>query len=258
MTNMEKSKKGVLMNIEGQNPEKSKIIVNFDEFELDDLSFKPLTRGLGFHDKKDQKEPRHTRTVATPVRPIEASKQKNLDEISSDNKEKIQNLNLAKKSGLDLFYNSDNKRLQAPQAPLQEKLIIKKKEKESSLTVNLLAWSIDFLFLLLLFSVLTLAFILLSGLKWSEFKGMFQYMEIKVALTLLGVFFYALYFSFLDLVGTPGKALFGICLISTVGDKLTLKQTLLRSFLCVGSFLMLGLPLLLGFHNKISNTKVVQ
>ena len=83
-----------------------------------------------------------------------------------------------------------------------------------------------------------------------------------LVLIFLGSFFavfYLIYFSVLEMLGTPGRMIFGTKLVSSrEGEALHSWQTFVRSLIILVSPLLLLIPLYFGWHNTVSETKSVE
>ena len=70
--------------------------------------------------------------------------------------------------------------------------------------------------------------------------------------------YYLLYFTILDLIGSPGKNLVGIRLIRNDGGRLHFRHTFVRSIITILSSAVLFFPLLMDFQGKLTDTKIVR
>jgi hypothetical protein len=252
-----------------QTKKKSLTIADFDfSDEVDDLNnlnFKPINKGLGFH--KD--EPKVQKKLATPSKlaPISARNQPR-PEIT----ENLKSATLEKEyiserpQELSAFYA---KKIEEPAVKkLEKKLTPKpitkkvlkniKKEKPAPVFLQVTAWCIDTVFVLMILGVTLSILSLVSGIEISYFREMVLNPEVSIYMAGLFFIYYLLYFSVLDLAGTFGKSLMGIKL-STVNNKpLRVKHTFVRAFISLTSFLAVGLPLVMDFQGRLSETKVVR
>jgi hypothetical protein len=70
--------------------------------------------------------------------------------------------------------------------------------------------------------------------------------------------FYLSYFSILDLQSTPGKSLLNLHLLRENNKEVSLRDSFFRSVITLLSFVTLGLPCLIDFQGKLTDTKVVE
>jgi uncharacterized RDD family membrane protein YckC len=218
-----------------------------DDFEIDGLDFKPVTSGLGFHGEKekitpsfleDQKPKRRDYSPLKKERTLQHTPQAmNLDHMSK---------------GLESFYG---KRA----APKQEVEKIKKVEvKAAKLSHQLTSYTID-LFVISLSLVMTsglFCWLAFSDLSLPVYKYFLSYNYDFIAL--LGLLYYIVYFTLIDGVGSIGKRMLSLRVVSKSDKKNpTLVQMFNRSFLCLLGSLFLFIPSILDIHGRLSDTTVV-
>jgi hypothetical protein len=190
-----------------------------DDIDFDDLIFKPLTRGLGFHPEKKEG---HVIRPSRQVSPVHKR---------TPNIQQQGNLTPA----------TELPRVNIPEgAPLYARAI---------------AFGMD---LLLLFAGIAVTFLVLAKGSGVEIQNLMSILSpLELILFTSGVFciYFILYFSFLDLSSTVGKELMGI---KVDGKNITLKNTFSRSLLALLSLPLLGIPMLTGLVEVISETKIVK
>lgn len=229
---------------------------NPPQFELDkediDLEslfeFRPITKGLGFHHEQDKKV--HKKTVMK-------APSRNYDHLES--KKIIP-------SELKAFYSDQG--IAGEQEKEEVFTTSKKDEHALDVIINsakpierMMAWMFDLgLITTGLFSVLILA-VVSSGIRLDVLTAQFSSIEL-VSISLIAFSgFYFLYFSIFDLGGSPGKNLLGLKLISTQKSgkqRVSIKQTTIRSFVGLLSLFLAAFPFLFDFHGKLSDTQVVK
>lgn len=249
-------------NLFSDTPKKTPISVNLDEFEISEESFKPVTKGLGFHN--DQKRAAAFKPAPKEIKPFASSLPKTnthalLNEISTTNKTTSSKV---VPSGLEAFYGAKPEvvsNLETGPNPLFEKEIAElKKVQLASSTAQLFAWTIDLLLVSSFAFVTTLLLILVSGMSFQSFIRIVPAEDLIVFGSVLFSIYYLLYFTILDLSGTPGKTIFGIRLVRANDKQVEVKHTFTRAFISLLSFVALCLPMIIDFQGRLSDTKVVK
>ncbi|MBT7611555.1 MAG: RDD family protein [Bacteriovoracaceae bacterium] len=252
-----------------QTKKKSLTIADFDfSDEVDDLNnlnFRPINKGLGFH--KD--EPKVQKKLSNPshLAPLSAKNQSRPDlERKLESKTIQKEYIFEKPQELTAFYSN---KLVGPSVKKVNKKMVskpdlnpitksKKKEKIAPLFLQITAWCIDTLFVVMMLGVTLSILSFVSGIEISYFREMIVNPEVSIYMAGLFFIYYLLYFSVLDLAGTFGKSLMGIKLITTNNKPLRVKHTFVRAFISLTSFLAIGLPLIMDFQGRLSETKVVK
>lgn len=239
--------------------------ITIDDFDFDNeiddlnnLSFKPINEGLGFHHEK--KEAPKKKAPRNQLQPLAARNQPKPGEETG----------LGRQADLKAFYEDPRHKEEIlPTKPIQTPLALReeapKKEIEKEVVwekapafLTITAWIIDMLMVVmslgLTLSLLTLA----SGLELKELASMFADLELFIYVATLFFIYYMIYFSILDMSATFGKSLMGIKLITTNNKPVRVKHTFIRAFVTLTSFIAIGLPLLMNFQGKLSDTLVVK
>jgi len=220
-----------------------------EEFNFDEVSFKPLTKGLGFH-KKDSPKAIVSNTQVKPP-PIQ-NKFKGNQVLPSKGQESLgtfyEHSNIWPGQIENDSAQDDSELDTTDQAEFCEALFF---EKFSSFMV-------DFLIITALTSVTFLSFFYFSPIKASDVTSFLASVSFLKAFFILFSVYFITYFSFLDLDRTPGKTLFNLKLVDLNGGQLTFKNTFLRSLITLSSFLVAFLPLIVDFHGKLSDSKLVK
>jgi uncharacterized RDD family membrane protein YckC len=213
------------------------------DFSMEDLDFKPITSGLGFHHNKTTSEIKPAFVEKTipapspkqPVKPVV----KDMQVYQND---------------LSLFYN----KAEIPKNDFTEELRSDVLPKAATSAQRILSYIVD---LGLVTSVLAIVLTVMARMAemdlvdmWSSFPNEM----LPLTLTLF-VGFYLMYFSIFEktLSSTLGKSLFGIRVVDVNGRTPTLLQLIMRSFLMLMNFLSVGLFSYFNLQDKVSNTKVV-
>lgn len=245
-------------NIFSEGSKNPNIKINLDEFDISEDSFKPVTKGLGFH--HENKKINTFKSTPKEIKQLSAKSNKLstkslLNEISTSNK------SVATKSvpsGLEAFYGQSNK------AEFEEKKVVEKNSapvRKLELASNLSqfsAWIIDMLLVASFSLVTTILLILVSGMSFQSFLKIIPILDLAIFSSVLFSIYYLLYFTVLDLSATPGKIIMGIRLIRTNDKNVEVKHTFTRAFVSLLSFVALFLPMVIDFQGRLSDTKVVK
>lgn len=221
-----------------------------DEFNIDELDFKPINKGLGFHHAEKEKIGQAKKALSAPIiSNIQATR----DSSTHLNQGNLHTGPISPE--LQAFYG---------QKPVH---VIEKKNKERVLvepakkitlasTAQLMgSWLVDFLAISLIMGLLTFAFSFTVGISFVEIIDQVKIID-GVVFSLLFSIMYLSYFSILDLAQTPGKILFKLKL-EGIDKSLSFKASFIRATVSLISILLLGLPSLLDFSGKLSETRVV-
>lgn len=212
-----------------------------EEFNLEDVNFRPLTKGLGFHQKE----------VHKALNPL---KVKVKDEFYKDH-----NFSIKQKSHLSSFYQSLPVTQELQNDPIQEEKIFGKESEQKRYHLHQsFSFLIDLILIFGLLSTTFLCFFYFSPLDIQRAIDVMSSSTFCFSFLILFSIYYVIYFSFLDILGTPGKLCFGLKVVETNREILTLKHTFLRSIITLSSFLVAFLPLIMDFHGKLSDSKVVK
>lgn len=244
----------------------SPIIANFDDFSINEDSFKPVTKGLGFHpDQKRQtsfkaspKEMTNFKTqLATSAKP---SAHKLLNDLSNTNK---QTTSKVVPSGLEAFYGAQtNSMLTSSEVSQVLDSKIFEENEVKIVTANsipqFIAWTIDLSLVLSFAAITTTLLILVSGMSFQAFLSVIPVTDLVTFASVLFSIYYLMYFTVLDLSATPGKTIMGLRLLRSDNKNVSVKNTFSRSIVSLLSFIALFLPMVIDFQGRLSDTKVVQ
>ncbi len=221
---------------------------------IDNFDLKPITKGLGFHHSlKEKKEIQidlkqqskalqnelETRLSQLNLEKAEANKAHDMGELApfyaSTDTVKETDLNLLLGTSTSLNY------------------------QEASTFTRAVAWLIDCSIIVTLMLTIFSAIIYFSNIPMDVFNVVMVSENLFQSFALISAMFYIFYFSFFEktIFSTPGKNILNIR-VQSVKENFTLTQSFMRSILGLGSILMLGLPLLLKVHDKLTDTIVVQ
>ena len=224
-----------------------------DDFEIDGLDFKPVTDGLGFHGEREKKK--------SPFLEGNSIQKKNKEFVPLASSATLAHTpsshNIDQQSSLlESFYN------QNVHKELREKNSNKVKEKiqvKAPLTLQLLSFGSDIL-LLVTCVLLTMALFYFVAHNRLDFYGVKSFLLNNIDLvSLFSLMIYLIYFSLFDGIGTLGKRLFSLKLVSKRKNKvLTITQSFNRAFLCLVGLCLVGIPCILGLHDSMSETEVIK
>lgn len=251
---------GVVMeeNIVGQSQNKP-ITLNIyeDEFDLDSFELKPISRGLGFHDEeKRDSVPTQVAKKAVARSRSSVSKAPKLsgNAFLQSSPQAVSDSGLM--SGVEAIYglkkesNSRSKEFKKP---------IKSNLKVANSVNVVVAFFLDLVIIAASTALLLGSFYIL-GFQNFSFLGLLAFVSDSVAYVCM---FFALsflsYFSLLEPVGTLGKRSLSLRVCHIKGQSgITIRQSFIRGLVSLMSLPLLGIPLLLDFHGKLSDSRVVQ
>lgn len=202
----------------------------------DEISFTPLTSGLGFNKKHE--------TPMMKNKPVSTR----LPQISSNSKTGVAQVSR---------YSS----IQLPEISI-DKIMESKEVITKTINVGLFkrffAWSLDFIFLISLTTMLSL---LVNGLTY-DFSASIDLISRDVIMNLflpLFAFGYIFYFTMSEKVFSTslGKAILNLKVISGNEKKITLDQSFARSSLLLLNIFLCGMIAIYDLHSKWTDTAVV-
>ena len=245
------------------------IQIDLDEFEISEDTFKPMTKGLGFH--QDTKRPsfkpspKEVKPFGSPTTPLG----KSLNSIAAST---IGQTNTAKPvmgnqlpSGLEAFYGKTKEQPSTDTNLFEQK--ITKAEAKASASSNLkttpqmsqfLAWVVDVLVIASFVTLTGALLVFASGIDYRMYSRLISPQDLAAFTAAIFSIYYLLYFTILDLSATPGKTIFGIRLVKADNGSVSVKHTFGRALISLFSGIALFLPMLLDFQGRLSDTKVVQ
>jgi uncharacterized RDD family membrane protein YckC len=239
--------------------EKAPITLNLDEFDLDSFELKPINKGLGFHDeqKREKVVSRSVSKVGPTLRQAtKASPSLSGNKFLHSTPQAMASSGLM--NGVEAIYGSHEKLTrQEDQKVKKEKTQLKL--KEASYLSMALAFVID---LTVVTSTTTLLLASFYALGFTEFNvtGLMNFITDSSIFALL---FFSLtflsYFSLLEPVGTIGKRLLSLRVCHSASRKTaTIRQSFTRSLVTLMSLGLAGIPLILDFQGKLSDSRVIQ
>lgn len=237
------------------------IVFEADEFDVDSFNVKPLSKGLGFHQERER-----SRMPKPQSLPAQASR--SLDRRSESqemrpphNTQKISPREMfwdqtVSQSDLGQFYQDSSSQPQhtdqTAQSSKEQALV------EASFQSRFMAWLVDTSIVTALCLTLSFCFVTLAGMDVDALlKGMYLGL-VELSLFGLGLFslLYIFYFTILDMAASPGKSLLNLRVCGPHGDRPVVAQTLVRSVVSLLSLFLLGLPAILDFQSRLSESLV--
>ncbi len=244
-------------NLNSNENKQNKDVVFNNEFNLDDFDFKPLNEGLGFHheERKNGILPQANKRNQHISVTRENSSTTRTSNLGVSN-EGITRNGLESMNSLSAFYSESQVIEEAPKLKASDFEPKAVEIKVTSSTKQFSAWLIDVLVVACITTGLMALFVAVSGLSISQFFEVIGQKDLIIFTSVSFSIFYLSYFSILDLQATPGKSLLKIRLVREDGKGILLKDSFLRSFITLLSFVTLGLPCLIDFQGKLTDTKV--
>lgn len=238
------------------------------ELESDDeFDFKPITKGLGFHQSVKKTTPARTTSAGVMNRSLSSARPQGtqkIPQVPSLNSTPTQSLSSASSLPQELkaFYETPAA-TQTESAAIRQKAATQNLEVETRTPtagsiIQLAAWLID-LVVIAIFVLATMAALFYTlEIDFSVWKEVITRSRNYVVPLSLFSIYYILYFGVWDLVGGLGKTLMGIKVVSRVkGEKLSFLKTSLRAVISLLSLAVFGLPHIVDFQGKLSDTEVV-
>lgn len=231
--------------------------MNFENDELDDffeeLNFKPITKGLGFHHSLKEKSDVRTsiKTRSLDLKKDFAKRQLESSRVSKKNLGKKE-VNMGE---LSAFYSEPE---------VNEVNINIVDEVDEAPVVAMLsrfsAWAIDMMIILSMQLILIVAVIFTAKLPMKTFDSLMLLDGILESFTILTTMFYVFYFTFFDKTNfsSPGKNLLGLKIIGETSNKVTLAQSFMRALISLLSMTLIGLVSILGLTDSLTETKVIR
>jgi uncharacterized RDD family membrane protein YckC len=243
------------MNNEEQTFSKTPISLSFDDFDFNVESFKPVTKGLGFH--HEQKKSNYKPVTHPKIETLRSSGP--LINISSVTETRIRK---QAPTGLEAFYGTSA----ASEASILEispeiKNVTnfnQENTKSASSILQFSAWLIDMLVIFALIAITGVCLVLASGMDYQIILKLISKLDLMIFSVSIFAIYYVLYFTILDLSTSPGKLILGLRLVGTDGGNINAKNTFTRSIVSLLSLLVFCLPMFLDFQGRLSDTKIIK
>ncbi len=238
--------------------------VNFDDFNLSEDSFKPMTKGLGFHQEQKRSA---FKSAPKEVKPFGAAPraQNKASAILNTLTTKV-NVTQHIPTGLEAFYgatgtsqlNIENTSSELKIQIGEEKLESLKSAKIAGMGIQFFAFMIDAFVILSFVAVTGALLVLASGIELKVLMRLISLQDIAAFAAAIFSIYYLLYFTILDLSASPGKTIFGLRLLKLDNKNVSVKNTFTRALVSLLSSVALFMPLILDFQGRLSDTKVVK
>jgi uncharacterized RDD family membrane protein YckC len=255
--------------MEGQIHENNQknISLNLDEFDIDSYDFKPITKGLGFHEpKKKQASFPKTNQVAKRATSEKRVMSSNVTH-QMPKKDYLQNTPLSVSdpslmSGIEALYKKEQTVQKKTEAKIEKKIESRPQEEKvtkASHADQFLAFFLD-VFIIAFISLSLFACFFYAATGKIDYKLGVEFIKTSLpyAATLSALIFLT-YFSMTEPVGTIGKRFLDLGTFKVKGKKrVTIRQSFIRSTITLFSLFLLGLPLILDFQGKLSDSRVLK
>ena len=245
------------------------IQINLDEFNIDEDSFKPMTKGLGFHQEQKRTSfkplPKEVKPFGTARTQPKASAV--LSSMPGSQAAKVSASHMP--TGLEAFYgakgNPGNQNQIISQNDHEKKLELndisvsnKVNYEAASIGIQFFAWIVDLLVVASFVAITGALLVFASGIQFQILVRLISTQDLMAFTSAIFSIYYLLYFTILDLSASPGKTIMGIRLLKTNNTNVTVKNTFTRALVSLLSSVALFLPMLLDFQGRLSDTKVVK
>ena len=221
------------------------------EVNFESLNFKAINSGLGFHQEKKN-------LLKSPIRKSMAS------ETVGSVRRRSAVPQMPAKNSVRPTTNAQNIAVsrsvkKAENESARTKLsVTPQNNKVAALHWQIMAWLVDMTLVTGLFVLTTFLFFLVSGTNFEYFSNFVIQRDFLALASVLFVIYYLIYFTILDLIGSPGKNLFGLRLIRNDGQRIQFQHTAVRAIVTVISSVVIFLPLLMDLQGKMTDTKIIR
>jgi uncharacterized RDD family membrane protein YckC len=234
--------------------------INLDEFMISEDSFKPMTKGLGFH--HDLKRPSF-KPAPKEVKPFGSAtsvstKQMPTQPLSLSTQQKAA---AHVPSGLEAFYGqtqASSVQTDTFSDLKEETKVSKPNHKTAPMMSQLSAWIIDVLVIASFVAITGALLVLASGIEIQMYSKLISMQDLGIFAAAMFSIYYLLYFTILDLSASPGKTMMGLKVVKSDGKSISVRNTFSRAFISLLSGIALFLPMVLDFQGRLSDTKVVK
>lgn len=230
----------------------------FDDI-LENLDFKPITEGLGFHHSlKEKKE------IKTNLNMQAGALKKELEtRVHQLQKEATPVETKINRGDLAPFYEETVKEETKPSEILLTRVQENKEEKKieiASFVLRFGAWLIDVSLIVFSLAVMLVGIIYFSDFPIETLSVMMISSEVVSSFSFIGIAIYIFYFSVLDKTkySTFGKNVVGLKVVGIDNKEISLIRSFVRTFIVVCSTPFLGIPILLDVPNIFTDTQVIR
>jgi len=220
-------------------------IFDVDDFEIEDIPFKPITDGLGFNNKYD--DFKKTRVNKTQVH----------QRVQKKVYEQMSNSDVQKEVPLELeaFYNAPTQNKPRVNRELNLKA---KVEKDAGIRNRLLAWIVDTALCTSVFSIILGTMFISTSMSLSDFSTLILKDLNFLFPIVLFVLVYNIYGISMGFQQTIGQKLFKV---KNNFEQIKVEPAsflIQRSFFEIFSLLLLGTPYLFKYDYQVLGNKVVK
>lgn len=212
--------------------------------ELDELQFKAIGEGLGFHQQEEKprwKNPATRQSVPS-------------SQHSTAPRSNTINAGLSREQ-LGAIYQTPSTQVQKPAAATAK---VKTTVKSAGLPERFTAQLADTVIVTAGVAAMLTAMLWSAGVPMAQVKTLVTSMDVAPVIAILWLFAYVAYFTILETRQTPGKILMRLRVTDMQGEGLSLSRSLERTVFRTLSWLALGFPLLMNFHGRLSRTQVIR
>lgn len=221
---------------------------------LEDFELKPITSGLGFHHslKEKKKVEVDLKQQSQSLKNELETRIEQLDKSDIDAK----NMNMGE---LAPFYSETMTEEKKEELDLDIEKELTVTSAEAGQFLRFSAWFIDVVIIFATMLVTFTAIIYFADLPLEVISKVMISDDILLSFCTIGALFYIFYFAFLDktLHSSLGKNMLKIRVESNL-KSLSIFQSFNRACLTVFSIPLLGLPIILRFHDSLTDTKVIR
>ncbi len=235
--------------------------INLDEFMISEESFKPMTKGLGFHQdtKRPSFKPAPKEVKAFGAQSAPKQSLSPLAPLSPSAQTMASN---HMPTGLEAFYGQSGTSAKAIETDLELKVETKAPSTQKYIAAPMFsqfsAWIVDILVIASFVAITGALLVLASGIELKMYSRLISMQDLSIFSAAIFSIYYLLYFTILDLSSSPGKTLFGLKVIKVDGKGLNVRHTFFRALISLLSAVALFLPMVLDFQGRLSDTKVVK
>ena len=239
--------------------------LNFDEFNINEDSFKPMTKGLGFHQEQKKSS---FKQLPKNVKPFGSGRalEKTGTILKSLDSQNLSTVSKHIPTGLEAFYgtkgnprlNDEDIHVSNTNDSYETKIEISTIYKTAPVQLQFIAWLIDLMVVSGFVAVTAALFVFSSGIEFEIFSHLMSKQDLTFFTSAIFSIYYLFYFTILDLSASPGKTIMGIRLLKTSNANVSIKHTFTRALISLLSGIAFFLPMLLDFQGRLSDTKVVK
>lgn len=212
--------------------------------ELDELQFKAIGEGLGFHQQEEKPRWKNPATRQS----VQSSQH------STTSRSSTMNSGLSREQ-LGAIYQTPSTQVQKPAATSTK---VKTTVKTAGLPERFTAQLADTVIVTAGVALMLTAMLWFAGVPMAQVKTLVTSMDVAPVIAILWLFAYVAYFTILETRQTPGKILMRLRVTDMQGEGLSLSRSLERTVFRTLSWLALGFPLLMNFHGRLSRTQVIR